>query len=150
MCARVQVVRDVVRKHAVKALCVHHNHVIEALASDRANESLRVGVLPRRWWRRSNLLDVHPFESRRDVRKDRIAIVQEIPGRLVLRKGVSQLLCCPGRCRMLGKRHVKDLPAVVRQDDEDEQQPEGDGRYHEEVGGHELARMIGEKRPPRL
>jgi len=88
--------------------------------------TLRVGVLPRRSWRRSNFLDVHPFEGRRDVREDRIAIVQEIPGRLVLRKGVSQLLCRPGRSRMLGNRYVDDLSAVVRQDDEDEQQPEGD------------------------
>ena len=36
MCARAQIVRDVVRQHAVKALCVHHDHVIEAVASDRA------------------------------------------------------------------------------------------------------------------
>ena len=55
MCARAQVVRDVVRQHAVKAVCVHHDHVIEALASDRADDALDVGVLPRRSWRRSNL-----------------------------------------------------------------------------------------------
>ena len=67
-----------------------------------------------------------PFEGCRDMRKDRIAIVQEILGRLVLRKGVSQLLCRPCRCWMFGDRHVDDLSAVVRQDDEDEQQPEGD------------------------
>ena len=51
---------------------------------------------------------------------------------------------------MLGDRYVDDLSAVVREDDEDEEQPEGDRRYNEEVGGHDLARVIGEKRPPRL
>jgi hypothetical protein len=112
MCARPQVVRDVVGQYAVKAVCVHHDHVIEALASDRADDALDVGVLPRRSWRRSNLLDVHPFESGRDVRKDRIAIVQGIPGYLVLWKSVSPLLCRPCRCRMLGDRHVDDLSAV--------------------------------------
>ena len=47
-------------------------------------------------------------------------------------------------------RHVDDLSAVVRQDDEDEEQPEGYRRYDEEIGGHDLARMIGEKCPPHL
>ena len=74
-----------------------------------------------------------PFEGCRDMRKDRIAIVQEIPGYLVLWKSVAQLLCRPCRCRMLGDRHVDDLSAVVRQDDEDEEQPEGYRRYDEEI-----------------
>ena len=47
-------------------------------------------------------------------------------------------------------RHVDDLSAVVGEDDENEQQPECDGRCDEEVGGPDLARVIGEKRPPRL
>ena len=51
---------------------------------------------------------------------------------------------------MFGDRRVDDLSAVVRQDDEDEEQPEGYRRYDEEIGGHDLARMIGEKCPPRL
>ena len=62
------------------------------------------------------------------MRKDRIAIVEEIPGRLVLRKGVAQLLCRPCCCWMRGDRHVDDLSTVVGEDDEDEQQPEGDRR----------------------
>jgi hypothetical protein len=60
--------------------------------------------LPRRSRRRSYLVDVHPFEGGRDMRKDRIAIVQEIVGCLVLRKGVSQLLCRPCCCWMRGDR----------------------------------------------
>jgi hypothetical protein len=40
--------------------------------------------------------------------------------------------------------------AVVREDDEDEEQLEGDCRDHEEVGGHDLARVIGEESAPRL
>ena len=47
--------------YAVKARCVHHDHVIQALASDGADDT--VGVLPRRSWRRSNFLDVHPMEG---------------------------------------------------------------------------------------
>ena len=45
---------------------------------------------------------------------------------------------------------MDDSSAVVREDDEHEEQPEGDGRDDEEVGSHDRARMVGEKRPPRL
>ena len=93
MRSRPHVVADVVCKHSAQPSRVQHDHMIEALAPDRANDTLHVRVLPRRSRRRSYLLDVHPFEGGRDVREDRIAIVQEILGSLVLRKGISQLLC---------------------------------------------------------
>ena len=57
---------------------------------------------------------------------DGIAIVQKVPGRLVLRKRVAELLRNPGRGGMVGDRHVDEPPPVVREDDEHEQQPEGD------------------------
>jgi hypothetical protein len=49
---------------------------------------------------------------------------------------------------MLGDRYVNDSSAVVREDDESEEQPEGDRRHDEEVGGHDLARVIRQKRAP--
>jgi len=51
---------------------------------------------------------------------------------------------------VLGDRDVDDPSPVVREDDEHEEQLECDRRYDEEVGGHDLARVIDEKRPPRL
>ena len=51
---------------------------------------------------------------------------------------------------MRSDRYVDDLSAVVGEEDEDEEQPECDGRYDEEVGSHDLARVIGEKGAPRL
>ena len=94
--------------------------------------------------------DVHPFEGGRDMRKDRIAIVQEIPGYLVLWKSVAQLLCRPCRCRMRGDRRVNDPSAVVSEDDKHEEQSECHRRYDEKVRGHDLARVIGENGAPRL
>ena len=84
------------------------------------------------------------------MREDRVAIVDEIPGRLILWKGVAKLLCRPGHGRMLGHRDVDDPSTVVREDDQYEQQPERDGRHDEEVGRDNLTRVIGEERPPRL
>jgi hypothetical protein len=86
----------------------------------------------------------------RDVGKHRIAIVQKMPGRVVFREGVAELLCGPGRGGMFGDRHVNDPSTVVREDDQDEQQPERDRRHDEQISGHNLARVVGEERPPRL
>jgi hypothetical protein len=74
---RPHVVRDVLDEHPTMPGRVYHDDVIEALASDRTEDPLHICVLPGRSRRRSYLLDVHPFEGSRDVRKDRIAIVQE-------------------------------------------------------------------------
>ena len=38
----------------------------------------------------------------------------------------------------------------MREHDEDEEEPEADGRHDEEVGGHDLAGVIGQKRAPAL
>jgi hypothetical protein len=51
---------------------------------------------------------------------------------------------------MLGDRRVNDPSTVVREDDEYEEQSEGDRRHDEEVGGHDLARVICQRRSPRL
>jgi len=51
---------------------------------------------------------------------------------------------------MLGDRHMHDPSAFVREDDEHEQQPERDRRHDEEIGSHDLARVIRQKRAPGL
>jgi hypothetical protein len=100
--------------------------------------------------RRSDLLNVHPGDGGCDTCEDRIAIMQKIRGRLVVWEGVAKLLCGPGRCGMVGDGHVNDPSTRVREDDEHEEHPEGDGRHDEEVDGHDLARVVREERSPRL
>ena len=78
-------------------------------------------------------LHVHAGDGGRHVGKDRIAIVEEIAWRIILRKGIAELLCGPGRRRMRGDRHVHESSTVVREDDEYEEQPEGDRRHDEEA-----------------
>jgi len=48
-------------------------------------------------------------------------ISQQSLWRGAVRKGFNQLLCRPGRCRVLGKIDVNALPALMHQHDEDEQ-----------------------------
>ena len=47
MGSRPKVVRDVLREHPVQPRRVHHDDMIEAFASNRADDALHVGVLPR-------------------------------------------------------------------------------------------------------
>ena len=51
---------------------------------------------------------------------------------------------------MLGDGYVDDPSTVVLEDHKDKQQPKRDRRHDEEVGGHDLVRMIGKESPPRL
>ena len=68
------------------------DQVIGALTSDRANDALDVGVLPRRSRSREDLVDLHRADGGHDVRERGIAVVQQVPRRLVLAKGVAELL----------------------------------------------------------
>ena len=51
---------------------------------------------------------------------------------------------------MRGDCHVNNSSAVMGEDDEDEEQPKCDRWDDEEIGGHDLASVIGQKRSPCL
>jgi hypothetical protein len=59
-------------------------------------------------------------------------------------------LCCPCRRRMLGDVEMDNPPAVVREQDENEEDSAGDGRYREEIDRNQRAHMIRQKGAPRL
>ena len=49
---------------------------------------------------------------------------------------------------MVGDGHVDDPSAVVREDNEHEQEPIGESGYDEEVSGHDLAGVVGQEGAP--
>ena len=51
---------------------------------------------------------------------------------------------------MVGDGDVDDPSPVVREEDEHEQQPVGDGGHDEEIGRHDLVDLVGQERAPRL
>ena len=51
---------------------------------------------------------------------------------------------------MIGDRDMDDSSTVVCEDHEDTEQPKGGRGHDEQVRGHDLARVIGEKGAPRL
>ena len=75
----VHVVRDVVGEDALEPGDTEDDHVIEALTSDRANDALHVGVLPRRSRRGQDLVDLHRADGGRDVGECGVAVVQQVP-----------------------------------------------------------------------
>lgn len=76
--------------------------------------------------------------------------MHEIPWRLVFREGGPELLRDPAGGRMGRDVRMNDAPTVMREDDQHEQQPEGDRWHDKEVGGHDLARVVRQKRSPCL
>ena len=86
--------------------------MIEALTSDRADEALDVSVLPQRSRRRDDFVDLHCADGGGNVREYGIAVVQEVPRRMVLGKGVPELLGRPGCGGMVGDSDMDDSSPV--------------------------------------
>jgi len=61
MCPRLVLVRQVQRHDAGQPDFIHDDHMVETFASDGADDSLGVGVLPRRTRGGVDLLDAMPF-----------------------------------------------------------------------------------------
>jgi hypothetical protein len=62
----------------------------------------------------------------------------------------DNLLRRPGGSGGIGDLEVHDLPAMMQQDHEHVEHPEGRGRYGEEVDGDEVGEVILEERSPGL
>ena len=116
------VVGEIAGQDAAEVSLAEDEHVIQALAPDRADEPLREGVLPRALRRRENLLDPHaPHAVPKWLTIDLVTITQEIDRRGLVREGVHDLLSGPVSGGVLGHVEVDDPPAVVGEDDKDEQ-----------------------------
>ena len=83
-----------------------------------------------------DLLDVqgfHPFLESQPI--DSIAITNQVAWRVSILESLNQLVGGPGGGRVFGHVKVLNLAAVMREDNEDEQDPEGGRRDGEEVVG---------------
>jgi hypothetical protein len=150
MRSRLVIVREVSGQHARQPGFIHDDHMIETLASNGADDTLHVRVLPRRAWRREDLMDPHPGRGWSDPREGVITIANEIARDLVPRKRLGELLGGPRRRGMGGNGHVHDATTLMRQDDHHKEESTRGGGDDEEIGGRDLADMIGKKRAPRL
>ena len=119
----VVIVSDVAPQEDPKMVFSENDQVIDALASNRADNSLGVWVLPGRSRSGDDLSNAHSLHSCTEIGSvDRIAVAEKIAGNHgVARKGLDHLLRSPLGRRMTGHVEVHNTPAVVCEDDEAEQ-----------------------------
>ena len=113
---RAVVVAEEIADESQQVPFAEDNDVIQALAAERADEPLGVGVLPGRAQGGEDLPDVHAPKTARDVlAEDRVVVVdQEAWGR-VEGEGLEQLPDHPRRGRVGRDVEVQDVPPMVGQ-----------------------------------
>src|SRR5215510_10544745 len=95
-----------------------YNHVVETFATDTADDSFRVRILPGRVGSGDDFFDSHTsYSSPEIVSVDRISISDQVAWGRVLRKRLDQLLGRPGGGRMFRDVEMHDLTSLVQEDD---------------------------------
>src|SRR5436305_13026774 len=108
------VVAEIRRQGSLQMAGVQNDVVVEALPSDRANESLGVWILP--WTLRccQNLLDAQRLDSQSNFSSvPAVPIADEITGSVSVCECLYNLLRGPSLSRMLGHIEVQQLAAGV-------------------------------------
>ena len=113
------VIIRITRKVLVQRTLAEHDHMVQALTADRADQPFDVRPLPRRPRRRQHLLD--PLRSHlvhELLAKDLIAIPQQVSRSTILREGFAHLLRGPLCSRMCRHAEVQNAPTVMGQHEE--------------------------------
>src|SRR6185369_8350236 len=101
--------------------------------------------------RRENLLDPHALHAMpKWLTVDAVAVAKEVGRRGFVREGVDELLSGPDSGRGLGDVEVDDPPAVVGEDDKDEEDAEASGGDGKEIDRDQVEDAVREERPPGL
>jgi hypothetical protein len=125
------------------------DHVVEAFPADAPDQAFAVWVLPGRSRGDPDLLDSHGvYDPLELLAVDAVAVAEKESWGGVPRERFADLLPRPVCGRMRGHVEVKDAPAIVSQDDEDEEDAEGGGRHDEEVDGDDLLDVVLKEGPP--
>ena len=145
------VVAGVARKDPAQMALAEDDDVIEAFPADRADQSLRMTVLPRRPRRRRVIAYAH----RRKTLRDRLAVASvTVPDHVVWclfpRERFCDLPGDPVRRRMCRYAQGDQPPPLVPEDDQNEEQAKADRRHYHEVHGADASHMVVQKGLPGL
>src|SRR5882724_7908147 len=125
--------------------------MVKAFPPQRANHSLRIGVLPWRAWRNNRLPDVQqPRLTRKSFAIDLIPVPDQMPRALFLPARLDQLSCRPFRRRVLSDIEMHQPAPTVAQHHEHEQDSKGRGRYREEIQRDHICSVVLQECSPCL
>jgi len=145
------IVREVCGQDASQMPLAKDDDMLQALASHRANESLREGILPRAVRGREDFLDPHALHSvPKLLAVDLVTVAQEIRRRRVVREAVHDLLGGPEGGGVLGDVEVDDGSAMVSEYDENEENAQARRGHSEEIEGDQVSDVVVEERAPSL
>src|SRR6476646_2807009 len=114
MCPRAVVILLVRAQQLPQMALAEHDHMIEALASDRADQSFSVTVLPRRSWRRRSVANAHRAETtRKCLAVDTVAITNEVIRHRLPPAGLADLSRDPFAGWRCCDANPKDSSAVM-------------------------------------
>src|SRR6266581_5862489 len=125
--------------------------MVDALASDRSDQSFGEAVLPRRAWGDGLVTDAHGAQSVRDGSAiDAISIADHVARRLSPRECFGDLACDPVRGRMGCDVDPDEVSAGQPNDDKGIEQVEANGRNNEQVHGGDVRRVVTQEGAPAL
>ncbi len=128
---------------------VEDDDVIQKFSAKASDYPFNIGILPRRSRRGDNCLNTQARQpSLNPITIYAIAVTQQIPRGRIKRKRFQNLLGCPLRGRMFRHVEVDDSPAIVRQDDENEQHFEFRRWHDKEVDSDHIFQVQIEKCSP--
>ena len=128
------VVLDELPKQKFKVPLVQDDDMIKKFTSQRPDESLDIGILPRAAIGRPHLFDSATFQKGAyAVSVDVVVVPKEISRPPSERHRLPQLLDEPRHRGVSGGRKVNDLSAAVVEDEKDVKAGEAQGRHCEEI-----------------
>ena len=149
--SRFMVVAEIRRQGVLEMPSVQDDVVVEALPSDRANESLYVRILPGALWCGENLLHAQGLDSQSNLSTvPAVPIAEEVTGSVSVCERLEDLLRGPGRSWMLSHIKMQHLATIVFQDNKHEQYLQRDSRHGKEIGGYYFTDMVVQEGPPGL
>src|SRR5580700_10451688 len=151
MQTRLMVIAEVTFENAAQMFVIENDHVVEALATYAANESLGIWILPGASRSREHFFDAHSFNTVAEVATvNSVSITDQIAWRTVFRKCFNHLLRSPSSSRMVSDIKVNHSAPFMRQNNEHKQYAEPGCRHREEVDRDQIANVIVQEGTPRL
>ena len=102
-------------------------NLVEAFASDGANQPLGIPVLPRRSWSNRSIANAHASQAlNEDPSVGRVPVPDQVGGGVFPRKRFCKLMCDPFSGRIGGHVHPDQTSPIEPENNQPEQELESD------------------------